>query len=70
MMVSALSRFNLDGAATAGIRVLNCTGVNTGVFNYVKKLLPCNDFGFFEKLTLDALRNRIDSSYALNMYIS
>ena len=55
----------MDGAATASIRDLNCTGVITGVLNYVKYLLPCNDFGFFEKLMLDALRNRIDSSYAL-----
>jgi hypothetical protein len=51
-----LSRFNLDGAATAGIRALNCTGVIT-----------LQRFKVFEKLTLDALRNRIDSSYALIM---
>ena len=57
----------MGGAATAGIRALNCTGVITGVLNYIKLLLPCNDFVFFEKLTLDALRNRIDSSYALIM---
>ena len=52
-----LSRFNLDGAAIAGIRALNCTGGD-----YLEMIL-----GFSKKLTLDALRNRIDSSYALNM---